>query len=605
MNHREYLDTARRHLTTCRTFFNSVDWEIAPKKEILLKNWVCQLKGKELFFEKKVDLLRKWITLLIRENTSIDEQMKCLQKKCTFLAKNMNLLEGVACELRNSVMVLSGTNNLMNYANNSSERLTLPLTKMTNQLSNTITWFEEQKNTLKEKKGSLEQQSLPLEKNVVLLDEERKWLREQEGLLKETKRNLEQLAPKLEDQTDKLEEQESQLKKLRNALKKSESNLKECEYKLKEYTDKLEKLDESVKEFNDAIKQQWAQLEEINNLLGEDISQLKKQLIGIDPSLQDCITWLKDQEKKLKKMGEPQDVLIKNEFVNKLEEDKAQIEQNKNSLKDDEKQLNENETTFQEKVIKHKEQLKKKEYLLKDIYYLTGYILEALTIFAVYEGTTCGFDGNTINGFQGKKITDLDIQFTKGTHIDYYKVHEIYEKDNDAKWKSNRNLPEKPSESDCDYEEKLTKYNKTLQDFDSLNELITELKKKERIIKQQIREKSGTNHPENSSEDVSFFHNVESHHFYEIITSVLNDPKIENWLLKKDEVFVPLLAPDAEIRDKKVMTLIQKWHPKLRYSDRECKEWQDLERGNVLQKEPLGHLIELCEDIFDRISKLQ
>lgn len=601
MNHREYLDTARRHLTTCRTFFDNVNWEITPPKEELLKDWVRQLEKKESFYERKVVFLRSWIALLMKENSLIGGRKKRLQEKYTFLEKNVKKLEDITCSLKNSVMWLSNQGDLVESVNNSSEILIQPLTKMTERLSGDITWCEEQRNKLKKEKESFERETLSLEKSLSQLNEERDRLRGGNGLLEETKKSLDQFVAKFTEQTNRLEEQENQLKKLRKTLKKSESDIVDCGCKLEECAGRLEKFNAIEKKGKDGINQQWMQLEKKKNLLENDIGGLKKQLKGIDK----YITWLESQEKLLKIETRPQDDLIKNELVNKLEEDKAQIEQNKNSLKDDEKQLNENETTFQKKVIKHKEQLKKKEYLLKDIYYLTGYILEALTIFAVYEGTTCGFDGNTINGFQGKKITDLDIQFTKGTHIDYYKVHEIYEKDNDAKWKSNRNLPEKPSESDCDYEEKLTKYNKTLQDFDSLNELITELKKKERIIKQQIREKNGTNHPENSSEDVSFFHNVESHHFYEIITGVLNDPKIENRLLKKDEVFVPLLAPDAEIRDKKVMTLIQKWHPKLRYSDRECKEWQDLERENVLQKEPLGHLIELCEDIFDRISKLQ
>lgn len=608
MKHREYLDTARRHLTTCRVFFDNVNWEITPKKEELLKDRACQLEKKELFFEKKVLSLMERITLLIKRNALTDERKECMQKKYDSLTKNIKLLENVACLLNNSVMSLRRSDDLMDYANNSSQQMTRPLKEMTDRLNGYITWFKE--------KGQipLKLQKFPQEENVGLLDEERRLLRSQKGLLKETKESLEQLTSKFEEQTNGLERRENQLEKLHKRLQSSDSSLIDCECKLEECTDKLEKLNAIVQENNDAISRQWEQLEKKKNLLENDIGLLKKQLRGIGDSSQECITWLKSQEKTLKKIAEPQD---DNLLIGNLKENKALLEQNKISLKKETEKLNECEKIFQEKFKQYKAQLKKKDYLLKDIYYLTGYILEALTIFAVYEGTTCGFDGNTINGFQGENIKDLDIRFTRSTHIDYYKIHKIYEKDkavagenngeeNDAKWRSNRNLPEKPYESDYDYEEKLAKFNKALQDLDSLNELITELKNKEQKIKREIRENNETNHSNNSLEGVSFLHNVESHHFYEIITGVLNDPKIENKLLKKSENGepVPLLSPDAEAPDKKVMTLIQKWKPCLRYSEKECKIWQDLEAEKALQKEPLDHLIKLCEDIFDRISKL-
>lgn len=617
MNHREYLDTARRHLTTCRVFFDNVNWEITPKKEELLKDWTHQLEEKESFYEKKVGFLRSWIALLMKENSLMNERKGCLQEKYAFLASNVKSLEDVVISLKNGVMLLSKQDDLVDDVKKSSELLIQPLTKMANRLSDDITWCEEQKKIIKEKKGSFEELSLPLEENVSQLNEKRIWLREQEDLLNGAKKSLEQLIPKFEEQTNGLKELEKQLKELHKTLKSSESDIINCTCKLEECADKLEKFNDIEKKRYDAINQQWNDLEEKKNQLGKDIGWLKKQLKGIDTSSQECITWLKSQEKMLKYVTELQDDLVKNVLVNELEKGKVLLERNKNSLKNEDKRLNECEKLFQEKFNQYKAQLKKKDYLLKDIYYLTGYILEALTIFAVYEGTTCGFDGNTINGFQGKNIKDLDIRFTRSTHIDYYKIHKIYEKDkavagenngegNDAKWGSNRNLPEKPCESDYDYEEKLAKFNNALQDLDSLNELITELKNKERKVKQ---EKNGTKRSNNSSEEVPFFHNVESHHFYEIITGVLNDPIIENKLLNKknendETVPVPLLSPGATIQDNKVMTLIQKWKPSLRYSERECKEWQDLEAAKALQKEPLGHLIKLCEDIFDMISRL-
>lgn len=608
MKHREYLDTARRHLTTCRVFFDNVNWEITPKKEELFKDWTRQLEEKESFYEKKVVFLMERITLLIKRNALTDERKECMQKKYDSLTKNIKLLEDVACLLNNSVMSLRRSDDLMDYANNSSQQMTRPLKEMADRLSGDITWFKDQR------KNPLELQKFPQEENVGLFDEERCWLRSQKGLLKKTKESLEQLTSKFEEQTNGLERRENQFEKLHKRLQSSDSSLIDCECKLEERTDKLDKLNAIVQKNNDDISQQWEQLEEKKNLLENDIGLLKKQLKGIGDSSQECITWLKSQEKTLKKIAEPQD---DNLLIDELEKNKALLEQNKNSLKEETEKLNESEKLFQGKYKQYKEQIKKKDYLLKDIYYLTGYILEALTIFAAYEGTTCGFDGNSINGFRGENIKDLDIQFTRGTHIDYYKIHKSYKKDkaatgenngeeNNTKWESNRNLPEMPSESDCDYEEKMAKFNKALRDLDSLNELITELKNKEQNVKQEIRENNETNHPNNSLEGVPFFHNVESHHFYEIITGVLNDPKIENKLLKKSENGepVPLLSPDAEAPDKKVMTLIQKWKPCLRYSEKECKIWQDLEAEKALQKEPLDHLIKLCEDIFDRISKL-
>ena len=98
---------------------------------------------------------------------------------------------------------------------------------------------------------------------------------------------------------------------------------------------------------------------------------------------------------------------------------------------------------------------------------------------------------------------------------------------------------------------------------------------------------------------------MENHHFYEIITNVLNDSTIENTLITND---VPYLSSIENIPIengaliKKVEILIQNWDTSLRYTEKESEKWICIENEKALQQETLEQLIKLCETIFAAIN---
>lgn len=213
-----------------------------------------------------------------------------------------------------------------------------------------------------------------------------------------------------------------------------------------------------------------------------------------------------------------------------------------------------------------------KEDVLKDLYYLTGYILEALTVYAVYSR----------GGFAKDDITELDIEFSKKTHLDYYKVISVSENGKYV-YKSARRIPKK------DGNEQL------INDINELNKLISELKHKE--YKFNKFKKNGDNK--------KFFFYIESHHFYEIIANILQNSEIDLIQASED---IPLFNPSIQNerdnidQDKKVDLLIRSWNSSLRYSDTNCNTWGTIKEA--LQKETLNKLIHLCEQTLAALNRV-
>lgn len=309
-----------------------------------------------------------------------------------------------------------------------------------------------------------------------------------------------------------------------NWQKKQRIYKKECDRlprkkeSLKSFTEKAIDFEKLLKKQNDWLDQRKHRLEIFDTLLKQIenvwLVKKKKSLKYFTEKKIDCANFLHKQNKWLdqrKRRLEIFDTLLKQleEYLPSL---KSSLEQKRNLLKD----------------LDH---LLLEDHLLKDLFYLSGYILEAFTVYLVYRR----------GGFSPQKdIENLDIKFSRKTHVDYNKTKR--EKKGSVRYQK-------------DYD---SEFNKKL---DELNQLIKES---------------------------DYFYSIEGHNFSQIICFVLRSPKFD--LIKPSEN-IPLFNHKE---NPKIEIMIRKWKTKLRYSSEDnYKTWKDLK----LTPNSLKELIDLCEKI--------
>lgn len=430
MKYREYLYTAQRHLATCQTFFNSVNWDEAPKKENLLNDKINWLNAQRIYLDKKIALLEKGVNLL--------------QKTC--------------------IQLLNNEFQLLN-----KEEIQLNITK-------SIDRFEKQESLIK---------------NGTHL------LKELDTLLNKTKEQIVHISEKgpqlLEKENDRIEQQ---LKNMELLLSEKEIPL------LNEIAVHLSGIKGRLEKQNKPTGNADAQLKDKDNLLEESIYHLQEKLLV-----------LKEEE---------------------------------TSLKEEKKCLEEEFT-----------RLKEKNNLLKDIYYLSGYILEAFIVFIVYEiGYRHVRDVYKKDGKVAFKLDKHDVdeyikEFTLFTKIDYYPVI----KHKTKRW----------------YRKKFKIGKKTVS---------LQLKK----------------------EDELFLNNfyglcaIEQHHFFDLFELVKNNRNLRDAIYPSLKG-VPLFFGKTCSKD--VKDLIRDWKSGLRYSDSVV--WDKIE--DCLNENTLKDLLITCQQINNAIKK--
>ena len=204
MKYREYLDTAKRHLATCQSFFDGIKWEASPKKEDLLKKELSWLKSNETFLKDAISVLETEIVLL--KNAS-----KQLLKKGLYLLKvsasSLKKTEREA-QLAELERLLEQTTSLLSKANsqlieikqlctqttglNTTDLNTLCIKDILQLLKDAVsqldckgTLLEHSICQLQNKISDLEDKVLSIKCNKVLLDYNFKRLKEKNNLLKD------------------------------------------------------------------------------------------------------------------------------------------------------------------------------------------------------------------------------------------------------------------------------------------------------------------------------------------------------------------------------------------------------------------------------------
>ena len=210
--------------------------------------------------------------------------------------------------------------------------------------------------SLKECKTELSIRKKRIKKNAVLLLEyKKKWIDKLEILLIQ--------APFLEKKISWLKRRDARLEQYQTLLIKKMNQFKSDEQQQNLQTDKR---------FISFLKK-------MKNWMGE-----LEALLTLAPLFEQQISWLKQRGNRLEQC---QTLLIKK--MNQFKSDEIQLKQKETSLK---RQL--------EKI-----------YLLRDIYYLTGYILEGIAVYLVYGAG--GFDPQ-------KNIKEFDRRFTERTGVDFF-----------------------------------------------------------------------------------------------------------------------------------------------------------------------------------------
>ena len=273
-------------------------------------------------------------------------------------------------------------------------------------------------------------------------------------------------------------------------------------------------IEERRNRLNEWFERRKNRLEILNLALNQIEGSLASQKKAITRAEKNKVT---RQKESLKEFNEKKDIV--EETLNKLN---GWLERRKSRLdvfdsifrqKDDDL-INQDKSIKQMgKKLGNMDHLLLEENLFKDIFYLTGYILEAFTVFLVYKN----------GGFPPEKdIKSLDVEFSQKTHVDYYKT-------NFTRTKSVRH----EDETNCEYTKNLEK----------LNELI---------------------------KDADYFYSIEGHKFYWILRNVLREPKY-GVILPSDSI--PIFSKKT---DPQIEKMIHKWDTKLRYSSEDCWEiWDD------------------------------
>lgn len=198
-----------------------------------------------------------------------------------------------------------------------------------------------------------------------------------------------------------------------------------------------------------------------------------------------------------------------------------------------------------------------KENLLKDIYYLSGYIFEAFVVYKIYK---TGYEHvRDVYKEKGEKFDpeahDIDEfieEFTKFTKVDYFPRTEIKDK--------------KGKIIDIKLKRRYTKmkYGKELTDSQ----------------KDFLREQTG-------------LCAIEQHHFTDLFKVIESNKNLRDKMFGED---VPLYFVDVS---GEVEGLIMGWKSALRYSD--SSTWKNVE--NYLDESSLKGLLNVCQEINEKINQ--
>lgn len=191
-----------------------------------------------------------------------------------------------------------------------------------------------------------------------------------------------------------------------------------------------------------------------------------------------------------------------------------------------------------------------KKNLLKDIYYLSGYIFEAITVFIIYKtGYSHVRDLYKMQGkvFEPDKhdVDEFIKEFTQFTKVDYYPVYNgVTKRIYLGSRMRDRKTGKKLKISDDD--------KKFLNEFVGLNA-------------------------------------IEQHHFVDLIENIKNNKELFNIIFPPSED-VPFFVTPVTIE---VETLIRGWSSGLRYSD--ALLWKKIEKD--LNESSLKDLLDVCQEI--------
>jgi hypothetical protein len=322
--------------------------------------------------------------------------------------------------------------------------------------------------------------------------------------------------------------------------------------KYREYLDTAKRHLTTCRKFFDSIN--WADYPQKDDLSREKekLSIERKKLTEKKISL-DC-----KKNELLKELND-----LKEHKSNLTEEKKQPLETKKRQLENDELLLSEQFSQLSEKEVWHRRKqnlLKEKECRLKDIYYLSGYILEAFTVFIVYK---TGYEHikKIDKEFNPNEhhIDEFNKEFTKHMHVDFYpKIRNP----NTKKYCTNR------------------KY------YNIKRDPIT------KIAQDPIH-----------AEDENFLNKqhdlcgINQHKFSKIVQKVIKGN------LGLFDSTIPINKHIPYFREsisKELETLINSWQSSLRYSD--PSEWN--ETKELLNESSLKQLLNICQEIDEKIGHL-
>ncbi len=288
---------------------------------------------------------------------------------------------------------------------------------------------------------------------------------------------------------------------------------------------------------------QWEIFKEVmknkpsNRQLKENLSKLRSLFNKFRDEFFEKVRWLYSKK----------DSLDKSEFIKKenlLDRRKCRLKQLESVLKQWEDDLKKEKE--KESQLKNKDKLIAEDCILKDLYYLTGYILEAFTIYLVY--AKGGFSPS-------EDVRNINIKFSQKTHVDFFK---------------NREKTRFAPKEDCDLKKKPEELKKKREELKKKHEELLEALKKIKL-------------------DAGQFFNIEEHEFWKIITNLFRKP---NGLMLPSEQNIPIICQKHEDRD--MESLVKEWNTNLRYSTEDDNNtWNKIS----LNPERLKTLMDLCVEI--------
>ena len=257
------------------------------------------------------------------------------------------------------------------------------------------------------------------------------------------------------------------------------------------------------------------------------------------------------QKESLKEFNEKKDIAEEtlNKLNGRIERRKSRLDLFDSTFRQKGEDLTNQDASLKqmEKELGNMDHLILEDNLFKDIFYLTGYILEAFTVYLVYKN----------GGFPPEKdIKCLDVEFSQKTHVDYYKTIRFKESVRHG------------NDTNSEYTKKSVRH-----EYDTNNEDAQKLKELNELIK-----------------NTEYFYSIEGHDFSRIIAFVLRNPQNDVILPSNS---IPIFSKKE---NKQIENMIRKWGTKLRYSSEDCCEiWDE----DCLNPRILKQLLDLCESIKD------